>query len=128
MSKSYIYFSGYYFAKNLVSFVRESPIFKSILGRVDISVDIKGSNIYVYLKPYDAKPTVEYIWDYYHFESITSVGVKPLINGELIIRLHGEASEIDNIVLEAIWRGYKEHKGLRSKEIGGRRISSYIES
>lgn len=114
MKKPYIYFSGYYFAKNLVAFVRKSHIFKTILGRVDIDVKIKGSNIYVYLKPYDAKPVVEYIWDYCHCESIISVGVKPLIRGELIMGLHGEAGEIDHIVLEAIWRGYKEHKGLRS--------------
>lgn len=114
MSKPYIYFSGYYFAKNLVSFVRKSHIFKTILGRVDINVKIKGSRIFVYLKSQEAKPVVEYIWNYCDFESTVTVDSEPSMRGELTISLHYEAKEIDNIILEAIWRGYKEHKGLRS--------------
>lgn len=114
MSKPYIYFSGYYFAKNLVSFVRKSPIFKSILGRVNISVNVKGNNIHVYLDSYEHGHRVEYAWDYNNLKSIVSVSRNPDKREESSMWLISEAKEIDNIVLEAIWRGYKEHKGIRS--------------
>lgn len=68
----------------------------------------------MYLKSQEAKPVVEYIWNYCDFESIVAVDSEPSMRGELILGLHSEAKEIDNIVLEAIWRGYKEHKGIRS--------------
>lgn len=114
MSKPYIYFSGYYFAKNLVAFVRKSHIFKTILGRVNISVNVKGNSIHVYLNSYEYRHKVEYLWDYNNFKSIVSVSRNPDKREESSMWLISEAKEIDNITLEAIWRGYKEHKGLRS--------------
>ena len=114
MSKPYIYFSEYYFAKNLVAFVRESTIFKSILGKVSISVDIKGNNIHVYLDSYEYGHRVEYVFNYNDFKSIVSVSRNSDKKEESSMWLISDAKEIDSIILEAIWRGYKEHKGLRS--------------
>ena len=114
MSKPYIYFSGYYFAKNLVSFVRKSHIFRTILGEVEISVDVEKNNLFIYLKPSKDKPTIIYIWNYYDFQSSMDADREPDMGRDEIFKIYGEIMEIDNIALEAIWRGYKEHKGLRS--------------